>query len=630
MTRKCRETIRTFIALLLCSALIAQILPVPVRAEKAEPAEYEQVQEAQPDAVAEDVSQRTRDSKRFRMEDGSYTVVQYDTPVHYQDEEGQWQEIDNRLQPYQANSLSTEGISRGYRNQASDILVEFAQSLSEGTIYQYGNSSYRVTLGLLPVNGVVQPEAADSSAGKSSLEDSVQEESSAAEANSSAPAEESIQEEMSVPAEESPNIDQSSENVSQEESAAEESKVPEASSMEESTAGEESAQPEESISDQEITESIAEESLQPENAADSQEEGKTVLAAIFEEDTVVLLEVDEKQESMPEESGKAEESAMSANESGQETQPEPGESSVEEVPANSSAPAESSEVEAAPGQSSETEAEPVPAESQSQESQGEASLTENSRQEEPLPEKAPAEESKVEQAKVYPAATAVVLRDTQLMSETQYASKLEELYTVSQAKSGIEYQDVYNGVDLRYEVYGTSVKESIIVSQRSETYIYKFLLTLDGLLPRLEEDGSISLYDPELGEGEDAVQFEIPTPYMKDSSGIGGSPNVRYELGEVDEKGQVVLTVIADPEWINNEVRVMPVLIDPAIVEKNPDYTWDTYVIEGHPTVENYASDSLYAGWSGYDNYGRMRIFWEFEPLPQLPPAVWSPTVRFF
>ena len=35
--------------------------------------------------------------KHFRLEDGSYIAAQYDKPVHYLDENGEWQDIDNTL-----------------------------------------------------------------------------------------------------------------------------------------------------------------------------------------------------------------------------------------------------------------------------------------------------------------------------------------------------------------------------------------------------------------------------------------------------------------------------------------------------------------------------------------------------
>ena len=40
---------------------------------------------------------REENVKHFHLADGSYVAVSYDVPVHYADENGDWQDIDNRL-----------------------------------------------------------------------------------------------------------------------------------------------------------------------------------------------------------------------------------------------------------------------------------------------------------------------------------------------------------------------------------------------------------------------------------------------------------------------------------------------------------------------------------------------------
>lgn len=411
---------KKMVAEVMCLIMLIQMIPTPVHAEEWE--EYavsEEVQAVSADALAEDISLRTKDTKRFRMEDGSYTVVQYDGAVHYKDDEGNWENIDNRLQPFaMGDSMAIQGVEilEGYRNQENSISVYFASSLENGTIYEYGDDKYQVELSL-------------------------------------------------------------------------------------------------------FTDPIFSEIVIPEN--DSANGGT------MESSSVNSVEENVESNSM-----------------------------IDQIQDN----------------------------------------------------------------KIYSQARAKVL-DTTEMTNAQFETKLEELYTLNNVKSSIIYEDVYDNVDLYYEVYGTSVKEKIIVKEPSDAYTYTFELQLNGLLPRLEKDGSISLYDPDLGEGTNAIQYQIPTPYMKDSSGIGGSPEVYYELGDMTEDGRVTLAIVADPQWINDEVREWPIMIDPAIIEYNENYTWDTYVIEGYPEAQNYASDSLYAGWSSYDNYGRMRIFWEYEPLPEIPPA---------
>ena len=49
------------------------------------------------DAVFEITDRREETVKHFRTEDGSFTAVQYNVPVHERDENGEWQDIDNTL-----------------------------------------------------------------------------------------------------------------------------------------------------------------------------------------------------------------------------------------------------------------------------------------------------------------------------------------------------------------------------------------------------------------------------------------------------------------------------------------------------------------------------------------------------
>ena len=102
--------------------------------------------------------------------------------------------------------------------------------------------------------------------------------------------------------------------------------------------------------------------------------------------------------------------------------------------------------------------------------------------------------------------------------------------------SSIIYEDVFPDVDFRYTTHGYSVKEEIIVNTAKETYIYHFLLALNGYTPQMNDDGSISL----LNEKQEAIYY-IPAPYMTDDAGEH-SDKVTYTLTEVDNG--VLLTVI--------------------------------------------------------------------------------------
>ena len=178
--------------------------------------------------------------------------------------------------------------------------------------------------------------------------------------------------------------------------------------------------------------------------------------------------------------------------------------------------------------------------------------------------------------------------------------------------SSILYEDVFPGVDLRYDTFSYNVKESIILKQPMDLdeYSYSFLLTLDGLEPELQEDGSILLFDDAY-----EVQYTIPAPYMWDSENVY-SDAVFYELEENDNGW--VLTVCADENWMEDDKRAYPVTIDPSInIDNGIKYT--TSVQTGTP---NSNSDAARPGRMscGYStNFGKMIGYAQIPTLPTLP-----------
>ena len=52
---------------------------------------------AEPEILAEDVSKRDEFEKHYIRSDGTYVAVTYDNAVHYKDENGVWQDVDNKV-----------------------------------------------------------------------------------------------------------------------------------------------------------------------------------------------------------------------------------------------------------------------------------------------------------------------------------------------------------------------------------------------------------------------------------------------------------------------------------------------------------------------------------------------------
>jgi len=81
-------------------------------------AQFADTKDSNAQIIAEDPEKRTENSKTFLMNDGSYMLAAYNEPVHYKDEEGLWQDIDN--------TLSVEGQTLAQDIQ-SDIYAESPQ-----------------------------------------------------------------------------------------------------------------------------------------------------------------------------------------------------------------------------------------------------------------------------------------------------------------------------------------------------------------------------------------------------------------------------------------------------------------------------------------------------------------------
>ena len=165
-----KNKLQKLLSLLLVLAMLTQILPAAVFATEEEGAyaeketaasEAETTAEGTADALEESAAQaadapadapaevlfeeaslREETVKQFRMSDGSYVAVQYDTPVHYQDGDGAWQDIDNTLRPETANDAQT------YSAQNGEDRLSFAASLADGSLFATSFGGYGVQMSL--------------------------------------------------------------------------------------------------------------------------------------------------------------------------------------------------------------------------------------------------------------------------------------------------------------------------------------------------------------------------------------------------------------------------------------------------------------------------------------------------
>ena len=131
-----KQLTKKLLSMLLVLALLLQLLPASIFATEGDgdalteaerllidEGSFVAADETPAEILFEEVALREENVKHFRMSDGSYRAVVYDTPVHYLDEDGQWQEYDNTLQA--VSTLDGDGVS-SYRVENGDSVRLFA------------------------------------------------------------------------------------------------------------------------------------------------------------------------------------------------------------------------------------------------------------------------------------------------------------------------------------------------------------------------------------------------------------------------------------------------------------------------------------------------------------------------
>jgi RHS repeat-associated protein len=169
------------------------------------------------------------------------------------------------------------------------------------------------------------------------------------------------------------------------------------------------------------------------------------------------------------------------------------------------------------------------------------------------------------------------------------AVPLSGVASLSRSATDVAYPGAFGGAALSYESRADGVKETITLSAPTSTTVYSFDLSLSGLTPRIEDDGSISL----LRSGESTAAYMIPKPSMWDSANAteaAFTDKVHYQISGTAPTYR--LDVVPDQAWLADPARVYPVMIDPGVKESNGAPA-DTYISD-YTTTErttNYSSN---------------------------------------
>lgn len=151
--------------------------------------------------------------------------------------------------------------------------------------------------------------------------------------------------------------------------------------------------------------------------------------------------------------------------------------------------------------------------------------------------------------------------------------------SISNISSSAVYEEVYENVDIRYDIVSESLKESIIIKNKDNIpEDYKFFIETGELTANLTENNTIIFTND---DGKDVLC--IPTPFMVDSSGYNECVE-KIEVNLDKAESGYYLTYIPDKEWLMSEDVVYPVTIDPSIRTIDQSAFTFSYNSEAYPT----------------------------------------------
>lgn len=146
------------------------------------------------------------------------------------------------------------------------------------------------------------------------------------------------------------------------------------------------------------------------------------------------------------------------------------------------------------------------------------------------------------------------------------------LQPLKKSKRKVLLENIIQNTDIDYELIGNQVKESIIIKNKKDIHD-KYTFIVDTNLELKIEKNKIIAYD------KDKPEFRIEKPYMVDKNDVYNH-NVTYQLSK--QQNQYKIDLILDKDWLLEEKRAYPVLIDPTITEYDNEASLiDTYIYEG-------------------------------------------------
>ncbi|MCQ4023228.1 MULTISPECIES: DNRLRE domain-containing protein [unclassified Ruminococcus] len=152
---KSKKGINSCLALLL-TAVTAFLCPLQVAAtadatDEPVVTQSQEITETEPEILYEIKSERDEYTKHFKLDDGSLMAVQYNSPVHYLDSDGNWKEYDNTMQDA-VNGNESDDEKPEYENKSSDIDIKLSKKSKENNMFKVKNDDYQLSWGYIDTN----------------------------------------------------------------------------------------------------------------------------------------------------------------------------------------------------------------------------------------------------------------------------------------------------------------------------------------------------------------------------------------------------------------------------------------------------------------------------------------------
>ena len=177
--------------------------------------------------------------------------------------------------------------------------------------------------------------------------------------------------------------------------------------------------------------------------------------------------------------------------------------------------------------------------------------------------------------------------------------------------SRLSYAEVYAGTTVTYDLSGSRLKESVILSAYDAgLWGYRYTLSAGDLTPVLREDGSIDLQD-----GAEETVMRLNAPFLIDAAGAT-SCDVQVHLTQAGTG--YTLSYYLPRTWLADPARTWPVVLDPVVQPAGDISNIQDITVAQNPTADcdDTNDPTLTCGYRGGN--GAMRVYLRYKTLPTL------------